>query len=587
MTAQPISAMEVFHGLGVAEGVSCGTAVCVSSRSADVYQIPLAHDAVDAEVDRYHKAVAAARAELVTIRERVGRELGEDLAGIFEAQALLLDDQAFGVRVEQHIRDEQVNAEWAIFETTTDIQRRFDAIDSTHIRERSEDLRDVSRLLLRHLQGIDLHSISEVEDDIVIVADDLTPSDTVRLGRTNVAAFAIEHGGATSHATIIARSLNLPAVVGVTGIRDRLIEQTQVPVIVDGNAGTVVLNPDRATRERYERRRFDYERETLELINAGKLSAVTRDDVEIQVMANIDLPEEIADAKRYGAAGVGLYRSEFLYIEKSPKLPSEDEHVALYRQILEISAPHPAIIRTYDLGGRKIAREMMETEEANPVLGLRGIRLTLARPEIFRTQLRALLRASVHGDLWIMLPLVSVVEEVRQFRQQLAEATAELEAEGLPFRRDIKLGIMMEVPAAAMIADILAREVDFFSIGTNDLIQYSMAVDRNNEHVSDLYQPLHPGMIRLLRQIVGHARAAGIPVSLCGEAAADVRLTPVLLGCGLRRLSVSPRKVPAVKRRIRELSARSMKDLVNISADLESAQAVADYLAERLAADQE
>lgn len=578
--------MEVFHGLGVAEGVSSGTAVCVSSRSADIYQIPLARDAVDHEVERYHQAVAAARQELVIIRKRVGHELGEDLAGIFEAQALLLDDQAFGLRVEEHIRGERVNAEWAIFETTTDIQRRFDALDSTHIRERSEDLRDVSRLLLRHLQGIDFHSISEVEDDIIIVADDLTPSDAVRLGRANVVAFAIEHGGATSHATIIARSLNLPAVVGVPGIRDRLFEQTQVPVIVDGNAGTVVLNPDHATRERFHRRRIEYERETLELINAGKLSAVTRDDVEIQVMANIDLPEEIADAKRYGAAGIGLYRSEFLYIDKSPNLPSEEEHVALYRQLLEIAAPNPAIIRTYDLGGRKIAREMMETEEENPVLGLRGIRLTLARPEIFRTQIRALLRASVHGDLWIMLPLVSVVDEVRQFRRQLAEAIVELEAEGLPFRRDVKLGIMMEVPAAAMIADILAREVDFFSIGTNDLIQYSMAVDRNNEHVSDLYQPLHPGMIRLLRQIVAHARAAGIPVSLCGEAAADVGLTPILLGCGLRRLSVSPRKVPAVKRRIRELSARAMAGVVNTSADLESAQAVSEYLSESLAADQ-
>ena len=578
MSPHPNPPMEVFRGLGVADGISFGLGVCISSGVSDIYQLPLPPEAIAAEIERFHRAVAQAHGELCALRQRVGEELGEELAGIFDAQRLLLDDRAFGDRVAEHIQAEQVNAEWAIYETTTEIQSRFDALDSAFIRERSEDLRDVSRLLLRQLQGIDSHPLSELKEDIVIVADDLTPSDAVRLGRTNVVGFAIEHGGITSHSTIIARSLNLPAVAGLTGIRDRLIEQTQIPLIVDGSAGTVVLNPDQAARARLRHSRIDHERETHQLESAGKLSAITRDGEAVRVMANIELPEEIEESKRFGASGIGLYRSEFLYIERSPVLPTEDEHLAIYRRLLESAAPHPAIIRTYDLGGRKIAREVMETDEQNPVLGQRGIRLTLARPDIFHTQLRALLRASLYGNLWIMLPMVSVVEEVRRFRLQLRAVMEELEADGLPFRREVALGVMIEVPAAALIADILAREVDFFSIGTNDLIQYAMAVDRNNEQVSDLYQPLHPGLIRLIRQVIAHARTAGIEVSMCGEMAGDARLTPLLIGCGLRQLSVSPRQVPKIKGLIRRLSAQQLAGVADRCDGLESAQAIAEHL---------
>jgi phosphotransferase system enzyme I (PtsI) len=278
-------------------------------------------------------------------------------------------------------------------------------------------------------------------------------------------------------------------------------------------------------------------------------------------MANIDLPEEAAEAASFGAAGVGLYRSEFLYIEKSPRLPTEEEHLEIYRQLIETAAPHPAIIRTYDLGGRKLAREVMATEEENPVLGLRGIRLTLARPDVFRTQIRALYRAAVYGDLWVMLPLVSRLEEVRSFRAFADEVLAELEREGLPFRRDIRLGVMIEVPGAAMIADLLAKESDFFSIGTNDLIQYSLAVDRNNEHVAELYQPLHPAILRMLRFVIDSAQAAGIEISLCGEMAAEPSYALLLVGMGLRRLSVSPRRIPEIKTWIRELSAAELAEL--------------------------
>ena len=376
--------------------------------------------------------------------------------------------------------------------------------------------------------------------------------------------------------------MSIPAVLGVSGIRPKIVDQAEVPIIVDGTEGRVILWPDEETLQRYRRKCEESERQELQLLETSLLAAVSKDGVEVKVMANIDLPEEIGEAQRFGAAGVGLYRSEFLYIEKSPEMPTEEEHLAIYRHLIEASAPHPAIIRTYDLGGRKIAREVMETREANPVLGLRGIRLTLARPDIFRTQVRALIRATVFGELWIMLPMVTIVEEIRQFRAFCEEVMAELEEEEIPFSRDFKLGSMVEVPATAMITDILAREVDFFSIGTNDLIQYSLAVDRNNEHVSDLYRPLHPAILRMLTQVIGNGRAAGLEVSLCGEMGADPELTPVLLGAGLRRVSVSPRQVATIKRRIRELHVEGLDRLVRDCATLSTGEEVREFLSQHL-----
>ncbi len=574
--------MDTFQGIGASEGIAIGAAVCINTRIDDIYQIPLPESEIEAEIERFREAVEQTRVELGHLRDRVGSELGDELAGIFDAQALVLSDAMFLDGVHDHIRREHVNAEWALQETISEIQARFDAIDVSYLRERREDLRHVCRYVIRSLRGIHLHQLSEVRGDVVIVADDLAPSDAVRLGRENVVGFVIEHGSPTSHTTIIARSLNLPAVLGVGGINQKLADLVESPIIVDGTTGTVVLHPDSATLEAYRRRLVEREREELALIESSELRPVTLDGTEIRVMANIDLPEELDDVRRFGAAGIGLYRSEFLYIEKSPELPTEEEHVDIYRKMIEASAPNPAVIRTYDLGGRKIAREVMETHEANPVLGLRGIRLTLARPDIFKTQLRALIRATDYGDLRIMLPLVTIPEEVREFRRVCHDVMAELENEGLPFRRDFKLGIMVEVPAAALITDLLAEEVDFFSIGTNDLIQYALAVDRNNEHVADLYRPLHPAMLRMLMLIVRNAAKADLEVSLCGEMAADARMTAVLLGCGLRCLSVSPRRVPTIKRRVRELSIEKLAAMAETCSNLATAAEVDAYLQSQL-----
>ena len=553
--------MEVLRGMGVSGGVAIGRAVVIETRAQDVLRVALPEDQVDAEVARLAEAVAQAREDLERTRAQVGDDLGGDLAGIFDAHLLLLSDVKFVGRVEERIRAQKVNAEWAVHKTAEELDQRFALMDNAYLRERGADLTDVARHLLRCLQGTSHHEVSDLVSDAIVVADDLTPSDAIRLGRQHVLGFVIESGGRTSHTTIIAHSLNLPAVAGVTGITGQVVDDT--PLIVDGEQGTVILDPTAEVVDRYRMRRFDLQCRDRDLMMTRELPAVTRDGVAVSLMANIDLPEEVEEATCYGAAGVGLYRSEFLYIEKSPELPSEEEHVAIYRKLIESAAPHPAVIRTYDLGGRKLAAEVMETHEENPVLGLRGIRLTLSRPDIFRTQIRALLRAGLFGDLWVMLPLVSTLDELRSFRAFAADVAAELERDGLPFQRDLRLGVMIEVPAAAVIADLLAREVDFFSIGTNDLIQYSLAVDRNNEHVASLYQPLHPAMLRMLRHVIRSAGEAGIDVGLCGEMGGDTRHALLLIGMGLRRLSMSPRRIPEIKTWLRRMSAAELAELAD------------------------
>jgi len=555
----PQTEMQILQGMGVSGGIALGRAVYIETRGPEVYRLHISEDQVEIEVARLRAAAEHARNELKRIRCRAEEDLGNDLAAIFDAHVMLLSDPNFLGRIEERIRTHHVNAEWAVSKTAEELDDRFAHMDDAYLRERSEDLTDVGRHLLRSLQGIAHHDLSELPGDVVIVADDLTPSDAIRLGRERVIGFAIESGGRTSHTTIIARSLNIPAVAGVVGIMGLL--RDDAPIIVDGETGTVILHPTDELAAQYRRRKGELERRGRDLLATRELPAVTRDGVEILLMANIDLPEEVEEVAPFGAAGVGLYRSEFLYIEKSPAMPTEEEHLQLYRRMVELAAPHPAIIRTYDLGGRKLAREMLATHEDNPVLGLRGIRLTLARTDVFRSQIRALYRAGLYGNLWIMLPMVSTVEEVRKFRAFAAEVMAEMEQEGVPFRPDVRLGVMIEVPAAAIIADVLAREVDFFSIGTNDLIQYSLAVDRNNEHVASLYQPLHPAILRMLRFVIDSGRAAGLEVSLCGEMAADPGFALLLIGLGLRRLSMSPRQIPEVKTWVREATASDLAEL--------------------------
>jgi phosphoenolpyruvate-protein phosphotransferase (PTS system enzyme I) len=561
-------------GIGVSEGIAIGRAVVVARRDVEVFRIPIAEEDISDELARLRSAQDETLREIERNRGRAGSLYGEELSTIFEAHALLLADATFVDEIERRISRDHVNAEWAVHEVAVDLSRRFAAIDDDYLRERGQDLEDVSRELLRKLQGISHHEISEVEGDVVLVADDIVPSEAIRLARANVVGFVTEAGSRTSHTSIIARSLGVPAVAAVAGATAAVTDED--PVIVDGKTGEVVLHPTAEILARYEQVRSGLRRVKQRSDTAVHVDepARTRDGVEIELLANIDLPEELDLYADSGARGIGLYRSEFLYMETDPRLPSEEDHLQMYRRLLDVAAPHPAMIRTYDLGGRKLAREMMESTEDNPVLGLRGIRLTLARPQIFHTQLRGLLRAGAGRDLWIMAPMVSRVEEVRALRAELSSVAGALAAEGVPHARDCKVGIMIEVPAAAIVADLLAREADFFAVGTNDLIQYSLAVDRNNQHVADLYEPLHPAILRMLRFVAAEGRRARIPVSLCGEMAGDARLAPLLVGLGLRRLSAHPRSLQRLRRVVAELDAERLVELADRCCGLATAAEV-------------
>jgi len=565
-------------GIGVSEGIAIGRAVVLARRDVEVFRIPIAEEGIAGELARLRSAREETLREIERNRGRAGSLYGEELSTIFEAHALLLADTTFLDEIERRIARDRVNAEWAVHEVAVDLMRRFAAIDDDYLRERGQDLEDVSRELLRKLQGISHHEVSEIAGDVVLVAYDVVPSEAIRLARANVVGFVTEAGSRASHTSIIARSLGVPAVAAVVGATDAITDED--PVVVDGKTGEVVLHPTAEILASYERVRSGLRRIKAQPEAGARLGepARTRDGVEIELLANIDLPEELTLYAGSGGRGIGLYRSEFLYMETDPRLPTEEDHFRMYRRLLDAAAPHPATIRTYDLGGRKLAREMMESLEDNPVLGLRGIRLTLARPQIFHTQLRGLLRAGAGRDLWIMAPMVSRMEEVRALRAALAGVAEALAGEGVPHAQDCKVGIMIEVPAAAIAADLLAREVDFFAIGTNDLIQYSLAVDRNNQHVAELYEPLHPAILRMLRSVAIEGRKAGIPVSLCGEMGGDARLTPLLVGLGLRRLSAHPRSLPRLRRVIAELDAERLVELADRCCDLATAGDVESLL---------
>lgn len=577
----PVEASQHFNGISVSPGIAIGRAVCVQSDLAEVYRISVTEAEIGCEVDRLRNAIAKSQEELEAVRRKAQLELGGDLVGIFEAQALLLSDKALIGRFENQIANHKVNAEWAVVEAGKELDRQFQSLDSPQFRERSDDVKDVIRHILRCLQGNDPAPLSGLDEKVVIVAHDLTPSEALRLGRGPVTAFLLETGGQTSHTAIIARALRLPLISGLHDLTQLVVDDD--PIIVNGAEGEIILHPTAAQLEHYKLELARLERKDRALTATRKLEAVSRDGEVIQLLANIELPEELDDVRNLGAAGIGLYRSEFLYIEKSPNLPTEEDHFQIYKAMIEKVDPLPVVVRTFDLGGRKLARELLKTEEDNPVLGLRGIRLTLARPDVFVTQMRALLRAGLCGDLRVMLPMISTVSEIRQFRSLIAQASRRLDSEGIEHVKSFKLGIMIEVPAAAVIADCLAPEVDFFSIGTNDLIQYALAVDRNNEHVAYLYQPFHPAILRMVDSVVRSAEASNIEVSLCGEMASDPECVLLLLGLGLRRLSLSPRAIPVIKEQIRKYSVSELTELSKRSLLLATAEDVRAELAEFVA----
>jgi phosphotransferase system enzyme I (PtsI) len=579
--AQTRSNIRTYKGVGVSPGIAIGRAVIVEKRVASIYRVPIREEDVLSEVTRFGEALVKTRDALLELKAKVSRSMGEEYASIFEAHALMVSDASFADKVIQKIETEQVNAEWALAEVQEELQARFASFDDAYLREREADVKDVAERVLINLQGIAHHDLSEIKHDVIIIADDLTPSDTIHFNRRPIVGFATEVGGRTSHTSIIAKSLFMPAVIGVPRLT-KIVDNDEL-VIVDGYEGAIVVNPTDAMVAEYRSRVTRHEEAERKLLENRNVPAVTKDNHRISLQANIELTAELDDAIKFGAEGIGLYRSEFLYISTSPDLPTEEEHFEIYRRLAEAIHPHYCIIRTFDLGGKKLAKEIMGSKEDNPVLGLRALRLCMQHRDMFKTQLRALLRASAFGRIKIMFPLVSGVQELRQVKTLVREIKAELDAEGVAYNKELQIGIMIEVPSAAVIADLLATEADFFAIGTNDLIQYSLAIDRGNENVSYLYEPLHPALLRLIKFVIDAGKRAGIPVEMCGEMASDPIYAIVLLGLGLEIYSMNPSSIPVIKNVIRSVRYKDCKRIAEVALQKKTAQEIEEFIIESVA----
>ncbi len=540
----------VFTGIPASPGIAVGP-IHVSARgfsAPEIYEI--GEDEVVEEQERFREAVNVTKKQLKDLQERLESLAGNSESEIFEAHVMLLEDKSLVERVLQAIEKRQQNAEYAFYAVMQNFLEAMRRIPDPYLRERTADIEDVSQRVLRNFKAVEEDSHQLPDGNHILLAYDLSPSDTASMNRKQLLGFATEQGSVNSHTAILARSFGIPAVVGLEA---SVIQVTALtPAVIDGYTGKLILNPTRETLERYINLAAEKERQSSELAARKDEATETKDGRPITLSANIEFLEELHELTESGAKGVGLYRTEFLLLNGS-EMPDENEQAAAYKRVAQAVNGEIVIIRTMDAGGDKLPIEPLTEPEPNPFLGWRGIRVSLSRPAMFRDQMRAILRASAFGKLAVMFPLVSGLSELLRARELLKCCMDELNAEGVAFDEKIPVGVMIEVPSAAVCADLLAPHVDFFSIGTNDLIQYTVAVDRVNPHVADLYKPTHPAVIRLIKKTVEAGEANGIWTGVCGEMAGDIRLTPLLLGLGVEELSVSPKIVPKVGQVIRSL----------------------------------
>jgi phosphotransferase system enzyme I (PtsI) len=541
--------MKRFSGIPISSGIAYGEALLyVDNEFPEIPRYNLPHDQIAGELARLEAAFGAAVTEVRDIHERAQREMSKEQAAIFAAHLLMLEDPFFIEQITGFLKETAQNAEWVLWETVRDLTQKMTASPDPVFRERAVDISDVSKRLLDKLLGIKKPSLADLDRDIILAAHDLLPSEALTMNKSRVKGIVMDMGGQTSHTAILARAFNIPAVLGLSTITKEV--KNGDTLAVDGGSGEVIINPQKKDITHYQKADILYRKKQNEFLGLKDLPAETTDGFRVGVKANIELPEEADQVLSYGAEGIGLYRSEFLFLTPG-KAAEEDVQYQAYSRVLKAMGTLPVTIRTMDIGGDKILPDFTAASEKNPLLGWRAIRFSLALPELFKIQLRAILRSSVNGNARIMFPLISGIEELEKALELLDEAKKECRKRGQSFADNIEVGTMIEVPSAAMTADILVKKSDFFSIGTNDLIQYALAVDRGNEKVNYLAQPCHPAVLRFLKKTIDAAHEGGIKAAMCGELAGDPASTALLLGLGLDELSMAAPAIPQVKRIIR------------------------------------
>src|SRR5216110_377804 len=561
-----------FEGAGVSPGMACGKIHVVRDDLDDVSRYRIAPSQIPDEIGRFETALIQTRMQILEMQQRIAESIGAKDAAIFDAHLLVVEDRTLIDEVLRKLKTDLCNVEWIFQEVATRYAETLNKIDDPYLRERALDIQDVTKRVIRNLQGKAPKTFLSLTQPHILVAHNLTPSDTASMSRDYVLGVATDLGSRTSHAAILARSLNIPAVVGLHDITAKL--ETGQHVLVDGSDGLLIVNPAPETIGHYAELESRRARVVAQLKELRTTRSTPRDGRHIVLSANIELPEDVEAVAANGAEGIGLYRTEFLYLNRTT-LPTEDEQFETYRKVAERVRPDPLIIRTFDLGGDKLAPGTVDiTDELNPFLGWRAIRLCLENIDIFKTQLRAILRASAVGNIKIMFPMISGLDELRRAIAVLDECKEELRSSKLDMAERLEVGAMIEIPSAAICANVLAPEVDFLSIGTNDLIQYALAVDRVNEKIAHLYEPTHPSVLRLLKMIADAAHASDIWVGVCGEMAGDVALIPLLLGLGMDELSASATLVPRVKRAVQSLAIPECQELVEETLKLDTASEI-------------
>ncbi|MFC4767973.1 phosphoenolpyruvate--protein phosphotransferase [Effusibacillus consociatus] len=566
-----------FVGIGVSEGIRIGKALLYTPYSSKVesFKEYVTKEESKAEQERLAIAKEKSRQELNGLIERTKKTLGEEKAVILAGQQSMLEDPTFYPEIEKLVVNQQYSAEKAVTQIVEQISAVFESMDSEYLRERAADVRDLGGRLLSNLRDEKGLQLSEIREEVILVADDLTPSDTVQLDKQFILGFVTRKGGKTSHTAILARSLGIPAIVGVAENLDHILNEQQI--IIDGTTGECIVDPDAGTIEQY-RKKMGLEQEQKELLQEFALKpAVTQDGFQVEIAANIGTPKEAVTALEEGAEGIGLYRTEFLFMNATA-IPDEEEQYQAYKEVAVTMGERPVVIRTLDIGGDKDLPYLSLPEEMNPFLGYRAIRLCLDQLPILKTQLRAILRASVHGNLKVMFPMISNLQEWRQAKSIFDEVREELEREGVSFDSSIEVGIMIEVPSAALLADRFAKEVDFFSIGTNDLVQYTVAVDRMNEKVAHLYDYFHPSVIRLIKTVIEEAHKEGKWVGMCGGMAGDPLAAPLLIGLGLDEWSMDAGSVNKIKREISRLNREDCRKLTTHMLELDTNEEIREEL---------